>query len=315
MMYYKNVCLLFAIGLLLSQCTRTAEEAKMKEQIFQFRANQVRLSDGVPLDFNCYIYWNIEYPKAFLQQYDSLAAFTGKVLQPRAAQSVLEVAHRYDSVDSVFGGQRPAFMAEVKQALKRSLQMEGIIIREVTIADLSFPSSYLEFKQRAGLQRQELENIKQQTVIEIAQVEKERKMTEVRARVQVAQEEANAKILDIQTKSEERKRASELARAETQAQLDFKKAMSEAERQRTMNGVELEKLTQLKDLEISKTSQLNENEWTNQTELARLHEENPRYTSFLVNKELAGKIHMAVLPTGSSPDILTNFWKGLENEK
>jgi regulator of protease activity HflC (stomatin/prohibitin superfamily) len=278
--------------------------------ISQIQAPAVRLADGVPLQISLHLRWDIENPEHFYATYDSISGFVRHILQPKIMEALGDMAFGYASIDSVFGPQRPRFLADLRQCIQPLCRADGITIREVVVPGIGFPGSYVEAMERAGLQRQELEAIRRAIILETAQAEKERKMTEVRARIQVAQEEANAKIQEIQTRGEERRRTAELARAETQAQLDYKKAMTEAERQRALNQTELEKLTGLKELEVQKIQQMNASDVQKQTELAKIYSGNPDYASFIIDKELATNVGVAILPpSGNIPNLLDRFWK------
>lgn len=278
--------------------------------ISKIQVPAVRLADGVPLQVSLHLRWDIEDPKHFYATYDSISGFVQHVMQPKIMEALGNMAFEYASVDSVFGTQRPLFLADMRQSILSLCQSDGIKIREVVVPGIGFPGTYVEAMEQAGLQRQELEAIRRAIILETAQAEKERKMTEVRARIQVAQEEANAKIQEIQTRGEERRRAAELARAETQAQLDYKKAMTDAERQRALNQTELEKLTGLKELEVQKTQQMNASDIQKQTELAKIYSGNPDYASFIIDKELATNVGVAILPpSGNIPNLLDRFWK------
>lgn len=297
----------FALVLLFAACSPTQKSEAVLS--LTFPEQQIRLGDGVPLGISLQVNGVIEDPAAFYSRFDSMERFVNMIAKPKTTEALNALAHGYPSVDSIFGHQRAAFLAQIRRAVQAAIQNEGIRITEVVVPDVRFPDSYVSAMERAGLQRQELENIRQQTIVEIAQTEKERKMTEARARVQIAQEEANAKVQGIQAQIEERRRAAELARAETQSQLDYKRAMTEAERQRALNGAELEKLTGLKDIEIQKLQQINDADYKKQVDLAKMYGDNPHYATFVVDKELASKVSIAVLPSGNMPNVLEDFWK------
>ena len=152
-----------------------------------------------------------------------------------------------------------------------------------------------------------MERIKRQTAIAVAEAEGERRKTEALSRIQIAQEEANARVRDIQASAETRRRAAELDRAETEVQIEGKKAVIAAERQRQMDKAELDKMAQLNELNQQKNRQSNETELTRNRELAKVYQDNPAYAQFVVNRELAAKVNIAVVPTGLEHGVLGRF--------
>lgn len=303
------------LALLLSQCTRfnTPNQPDDAQRLAHFQVSHIRLHDGVPLHLAFDLRWQISDPAAFEPLHMAPDSFQKTVMLPRAQEALRSLAHRFHSVDSVFFSQRSHFLQSAKDALHTTLQHDGIVVQEIVVISLNFPESYVSAMEAAGLQRQELERIKRQTTIAVAEAEAERRKTEAQSRVQIAQEEANARMRDIQASGEERRRAAEVARAETEVQIEAKKAVIAADRQRQMNQVDLEKATQHQALALEKVRQTDEAEILRTRELAKVYGENPNYGGFLVNKELAGKVSIAVLPANQDQGVLSRFleqtWK------
>ena len=307
--------LLLPLALLLSQCTtsNTSRQPDELQRLAHFQVGHIRLHDGVPLDMDFNLRWQISDPAAFERLRMVPDSFQKVVMLPRAQEALRTVAHRFHSVDSVFFSQRNYFLQSAKDALLVMLQHDGIVVQEIVVTSLNFPASYVSAMEAAGLQRQELERIKRQTTIAVAEAEAERRKTEAQSRVQIAQEEANARMRDIQASGEERRRAAEVARAETEVQIEAKKAVIAADRQRQMNQVDLEKATQHQALALEKVRQSDEAEILRTRELAKVYSENPNYGGFVVNKELAAKVNIAVLPANQDQGVLSRFleqtWK------
>ena len=87
-------------------------------------------------------------------------------------------------------------------------------------------------------------------------------------------------------------------------------AAQEVERQRKLNEVELEKSARLKELEVKKQKELDELAVARDRETAKVYVANPAYAAFLVNKELASKVQIAVLPLGTDSGVLGNIIQG-----
>jgi len=78
-----------------------------------------------------------------------------------------------------------------------------------------------------------------------------------------------------------------------------------------MEQVEVDKQAKMNDLEVEKIKKLDDLRFNRELTIAKLCVENPTYASFLVSKELAGKVQIAVLPSNSNGDALGNLLKNL----
>lgn len=321
-----NILFLFALSFLLWNCQENQVSPQLDE-VNDFQAYQIRLGDGVPLNLALSIRWQVDKPKIFYSQFASADSFSQKIMYPRMIELMNETASNFESIDSVFGGQRQLFISSIKERLLDNLPEEGILVKEIFLKGITFPSSYTQAMEQAGLQQQELERIKQKSIIDLAQSEANKEKTEADAKVRIAQAESESRIAKIQAKTEENRRKSELAKAETAAQIAERQAKTEAERLRLLAKAELEKKEDLKDLEIQKQKELteldiekqkllNKADFAKQLELAKVYQENPVYASFVVNKELASKVEIAVLPSGSDPNVFGSLLKqGIKKEK
>ena len=308
---------IIALSFFITSCSDTPEFSKL-DQVHSVQLNQVRLGDGVPISLGLSIRWRMEKPHELLDQFNSPEAFSQSILTPRSLELVNAESNNFPSVDSVFSVHRQLFIAEMKNTLLENLGEPGILIKEIIVSNLRFPESYTLAMEKVGLQKQELERIRQQNILDIEQASANRKKAQADAEVQIAKAEADAKVQRIQVKTEKSRREIELAKAETQAQISKKEAQAEAERQRLLSKADLEKQRDLKNLEVQKQKdmmlvniekqrKLDKVEMERQLEMAQVYQENPVYASFVVNKELAGKVEIAVLPTGNDSNILGNF--------
>jgi len=217
-------------------------------------------------------------------------------------------------VDSVFSSHRQIYINEIKQALMTNLGEQGITIKEIILSDIGFPATYTKAMEQVGLKRQEIERIRQMNEVELERATANKKKAEADGQVKIAQAEAQGKLQKIQAQTEKSRRKSELAKAETNKQVLRMEAQAEAEKLKLLAKADLEKKRGLKNLEvqkqeeleqikINKQRQLDRVAFEQQLELARLCSENPTFASFLINKELASKVEIAVLPTGSDPNV------------
>ncbi|MEO1262487.1 MAG: SPFH domain-containing protein [Bacteroidota bacterium] len=288
------------------------------DQVFSTQLTDLRLGDGVPLDLKVYLRWTVEDPTLFYRQFTTADSFNHLVLFPRAMEMGGKIANEFISVDSVFSTQREAFLVTMKQALEESLGEEGMSMKEVVVSSITFPVSYTDAMEKVGLQRQMLEAIEQEKRIAIERAEANKEKTEANAKVAIAEAEAEGRVARIKAKTEESNRKSELAKAETAAQITRKKAQADADRNRLLAKAELEKKTDLKnlelqrqqemdDLEIAKAKKTRQAELEDQIEFANVVQDNPNFANFLINKELASKVGIAVVPTGSNPNVFSDL--------
>ena len=308
-MISRNVFLaLFSLSLL-AACKQTVSKTE-KDRLSNYHFGQVRLADGVPLDLSVNLRWQVADPETFYRQQLHPDSFQRHIMFPRCEEALRSMAHHYTSVDSIFLRQRERFLNDVKNTLAAALGTDGVSVKEVIVSELKFPDSYTSAMEQAGLLRQEFERIRRQNAVELAVADADRRKAEAMARVQIAQEEANARIRDIQARTEERNRAAELAKAETEVQIEAKKAVIAADRQRQLNEVEIEKVAKLQGLELLKQKQNDSVEVERHSTLARVYADNPNYATFVVNKELASKVNIAVVPAGTNPSVFDNLING-----
>lgn len=295
-------------------------EELLRDQVHPFTLSNIRLGDGVPLTLSLSVRWNIGDPEKFLNQFGSCVNYNSLILQPRMLELISQKANTFSSVDSVFSSHRQKFTVAIKDLLVKDLGKDEISVKEIIFTGISFPETYTKAMENSGLQKQELERIQQQNTLDLAQAVANRKKEEADAKVAIAKAEAEGQIAKMKAQTEKSKRESEVAKAETQAQIDRKKAEADAERLKLLAKAELEKKKDLKNLdlqkqrelmqlEVDRKKELDRADFEQKVEMAKVLQENPVYATFLVNKELASKVEIAVLPTGSDPNVFGNLLK------
>ncbi|MBX2817614.1 MAG: hypothetical protein KTR24_16515 [Saprospiraceae bacterium] len=278
----------------------------------------IRLGDGVPVDLHINVRWRVISSRSFLRQHQSIEHYQESTMGPRIRELVEVQSNYFSSVDSVFGPQRTDYLRELKQHLALSLADGVIQVKEIIVPQIAFPSAFTEAKEAIGLQSQVLTHIAEQNRVDLAEAEAERKRTEAHNKIRITQAEADGRLQKIQAQMEKDRRASELARAETESQVAKMKTDAESQRRLVLAKAELQKQRQLKNLELEKRREIDELElererkakalvYEEQVQLAELCTNNPLYASFLVNRELAGQVEIAVLPTGTNPNVFKDL--------
>ncbi len=309
---------IFCIAVLATGCQQEQPQKAEKDYVHRFQLTDLRLGDGVPVSLDIYLRWVVDDPKAFYTQFQSKDTFNTWVLYPRAMEMGGKIANQFESVDSVFSSQREEFLVNMKQAIEESIGENGMTLKEVIVSNIIFPSSYTRAMEKVGLQRQMLEAIQQEKRIAVEKAIAEKEKTEANSKVDIAKAEAEGRVAQINAKTEESRRKSVVAKAETEAQITRKKAQAEADRNRLLAKAELEKKTDLKNLELTRKQELDNLEiekvkktmrakLDDRSEFAKVVQANPNYANYLVNKELASKIDIAVLPTGTDPNVFSGL--------
>ena len=304
----KKVIPLFGWLVLFLAC-KNQPTISEKDNIFQYQVQEVRLGDGVPLQIGLNLRWKVEELTSFYSQYESKEFYQSQVIHPRSMELVRSVAHGFDSVDSIFNQQQDRFIDSIKSLLLTDLPEESTSVKEVIITNIVFPKTYTDAMEAAGLRQQELERIDQQKLIALAEAASDKEKAKANAEVQIARAEAERRIQKIKAQMEETRRKTELAKAETRAQIERKNGRVDADKKRMMVQVDLDKQKDLKQIEVNHQRSLDKAELDNQIEMAQVYQSNPTYASFLVNRELAGKVDIAVIPAGTDANVFGNFLK------
>ncbi len=289
-------------------------------QVHPNTLHQVRLGDGVPLRLNVSIRWRIQDPALFQRQFASIDTFNTLILKPRALELSRQSSNAFASVDSVFSTQRNRYISTIKDRLAEGLGERGIEIREIILSDVGFPQGYTKAMEEASLRQRELERIRLQQVVDVEQASANRAKAEADGKVAIARAEAEGRLQKIQAKMEGSRRQSELAKAETQAQVEKLQTAATAEKRRLLNEAELDKARRFKDLDIQRQRELDqlvvekqnalaERELERQARFAQICRDHPAFADYLVDKELASKVEVAFLPTGTDANIFTNLIK------
>lgn len=299
-----------------------AADVLKSDQVFQASLADIRLGDGVPLGFNLTVRWRVEDSREFLKQFPTAERYGDLVMKARAKEAANRVANSYPSVDAVFRGDRGRFVQDVKGALTSRLADRSIAIKEVILSDIVFPQKFTEALEQIALKDRELESIKERGVVDVANAKAEEQKAEAEGQVTIKNAGIEARVAEINAKTEEKRRASLLAKAETEAQITERNARAEAARKRLLAEAEadrernlararLEEQKSLKDLEVQKRRELDAVALDKDKASAQLCATNPFYASFLINRELASKVQIAVLPMGSDGNYLNGLLQNM----
>ncbi len=315
------VALVVVVSLLGSACGRGKGPLTDQDQVHKTELGDIRLGDGVPLRLSLAIRWRIEDGNAFSRQFSDPANYASLVFDPKAREVTSNVANTYASVASVFRPEREKFIQDVKEVLRQKLAEQAITIKDVVLAEILFPKNFTDALEVKATKEQELERIRQKSAIELEDAKAAQNKTTAEGQVEIEKAKVAGKVAEINAQAENKRRLTSLAKAETEAQVLERRSKSEverqrlmaaqeAERQRKLNEVELEKSARLKDLEVKKQKELDELAVARDRETAKVYAANPAYASFLVNKELASKVQIAVLPLGTDSGVLGNIIQG-----
>lgn len=293
----------------LSSCGEPKKEAPIvsKDFVHNTILRKVRLGDGIPLAINLSVRWKIEDYAQFSTQFFNANSYDSLILAPRELELANNVSNTYNNVDTLFNAQRQEFINELKAYLKDNLGEEGITIKEVIVSDIIFPENYLVSKEKIALQEQELATIRKQSAINLERAESNKLKTQADGLVAMKKAEVEAKVQKIKAETEKSIRLSRLAKAETEKQVSKMQAEADATRKKLLAKAALEEKTDLKDLEITRQEEVAQLEFNKDMKMAQLCSENPVYATYMVNKELASKVQIAVLPNNQDASVFNSL--------
>lgn len=309
------------ISILLFSCNQSENtNFELRDQLYQAKMDDVRLGDGVPLDVEVAIRWRITDVVEFHTQFAHPRAFDTLILAPRGRELANQVSNNYPSVDSVFGGWRQPFIQALKESFQQNLGEKGVSIEEVIIPEIHFPSTYTKALEASGMKERELEAIRQKNEVDIAAAEANRKRATAEGEVTIEHARMEGKLQEIQAKTEEIRRKTELAKAETQRQVSEKQSQAEKRKAVLMAEAEVTKTRALKKadadhkrelemIQVDKKKAFDQVALQKELEIAKLCASNPTYASYMINKELASKVQIAVLPSNMDGNIFGNLLK------
>lgn len=326
---------LMTFALLTTSCnpeSREIEKTITRDKVFNTSLYDVRLGDGVPLQIDVSVRWKIEDYDQFSEQFASPDHYDSLVLAPRQLELANIVANHFNNVDSVFTVERKTFVNELKSYFISNLGETGIAIKEVIVSDVKFPVNYTNAMEQLAMQEQELERIRKQSTIELERSQAAKAQAEENGKVTMAQAEIDAKVQRINAQTEKSIRENRLAQAETQKQVALLQTQAEAERMERMAEVELKKQKEMKALDIkqqqerdrlaidkqkqedqlaiNKQKGMDELVMSQDQQIAKLCSDNPTYANYMVNKELASKVQIAVLPSTGDASVFSGLLNG-----
>jgi len=289
-----------------------------RDQVYHSTLQSVRLKDGVPLNIKVAVRWKIADFVKFSEQFESPNKYDTLILAPRQLELANDVSNKYINVDTLFNSQRHQFISDLKTYLMANLGEDGVEIKEVIVSDVIFPYNYTNGKEKLALQQQDLERIRKQAEINEENANASKRQAVSNGQVLMAQAEQNAKVQKIKAETEKSIRLSKLAQAETQKQVSVLTAESEAKRRVLLAKADLTSKKDLKNLrmqeqrdrdkiEIDKKVKLEQVAFDTDMRMAKLCSDNPVYATYMVNKELASKVQIAVLPNNQDGSVFNSL--------
>jgi len=307
----------FAAAVFFMSCRGGAKTAVdlSRDQVTECALTDVRLGDGVPVNLLVTIRWRIVREKPFRDQFALPEKYSEGVIRPKARQSANRVVNAFPSVDDVFKKDRQKFVEGVRSGLADDLREEIVAVKEVIVAEVSFPKKYTDALEQLALNDQQLAAIREQSAVDVEAAKASEAKAEADGKVQIKNAEVEGRVAEISAKAEDQRRLSEVARAETEAQISDRKAKADAARERMMGEAQADKERQmakarleekkaLKDLDVQKQKEMDQAELDKEKTMAQMCATSPSYANFLINRELASKVQIAVVPLGSDSSFL-----------
>jgi regulator of protease activity HflC (stomatin/prohibitin superfamily) len=313
--------LLVLVALTVAACHRPQNtNLEPRDQLYESTLGKIRLGDGVPLDLKVAVRWRIDDMVMFHTRFSHPRAFDTLILAPRGRELANKVANSYTSVDSVFGPWRQRFILSLKNTFAKQLGEPGVAIEEVIIPKITFPRTYTQALEASGMKERELEAIRQRNDVDLAAAEADRKKATAEGEVAIERARMEGKLQQIQANTEETRRRTELAKAETRRQVSEKESYAQARKAELLAEAEVKKVRALKkaeadhkrDLEmvqVDKQKAMDQVSLEKELQVAKICSANPTYASYVVNKELASKVQIAVLPSNVDGNLFGELMK------
>ena len=276
----------FLCGVLLfTSCQNGQTNELGKDQVFQKTFQNIRLGDGVPLSLQISVRWNVQNSSKFLSQFPNPGAYDSLILEPRERELLNDIANDYMSVDSVFTIQRTFFIQDIKKELKGNLGEDGIAIKEIIVSDIIFPSTFTTAMEQVSLKERQLDAIRLEKMSDLEKAKANEETAKANGKVKIEEARAEGEIARMNAQIEQQKRRVQLEEAETEIKVMEAKAKSEVNQLKLMEAAKLENERNAYALY-----------YTRDTALARIYTKNPVYARYLINKELASKVQVAIIP-------------------
>lgn len=294
--------LFFITGIMLATaCNKMQTNSPYsKDQVYKQTFQNVRLGDGVPIGVEISVRWSINNVNKFLKHFDDAQTYSQNVLHARERETLNRVANQFESVDEVFTDERDQFIKAIKKAFRNQLGEEGIEIKEIILSDIIFPVSFTKSMEQVSLKERELEAIRLASLGELEKAKTKAEEAKANGKVQIEEARVEGEIARMQARIEQQKRQAKIEEAETSVRVAEKKAVGEAKRLEILSNAEVARQRQLHSFNFGKD-----------TSLAKVYSEHPAYANYLINKELASKVKVAIIP----PHTNANSILKLDNEE
>lgn len=301
----NRIFLFFLALLLLESCSNSKNSDLRRDQVFKKTLHNIRLGDGVPLGIELSVRWSIENTSRFLKQFPTPKAYNTMILEPRERELLSRVANDFSSVDSVFTSEREIFIQTLKQNLVQNMGESGITIKEIIVSDLIFPKSFTKSMEDVGLKERQLETIRLQNIsdLELAKARESKAKADGNAEIEEAR--VQGKIAKMNAEIERQKRLAKLAEAETEVRVLEAQAVGEAKKIKILSDADVEKQRSQMTLDLDKETRFNQLNFGRDTSLAQIYSKNPVYADYLINREMASKVKVAIIPPHT--DVSTLF--------
>lgn len=336
-------------GVMLTSCLESEQDKKLmltagltKDFVMNQAIRNIRLADGAPINIEITYRWSVANVDSFISSFTNPIQFDSLILKPRAREIADLTAVGFKNIDSVFTSQRELFVETVRQELHFGLGGNEANIKEVIITNVIFPARYTSALEDISLKKKEIERIKQQAIVDKAQAEANKEKAEYQGKVRIAEAEANGRLEKINATTEESRRLSQLAKAETEKQLSYLKTEAQANQKKIIAKAELDNQREILELErqdlVAKNKVEIENkrlqneleldnvkkitlqnidleklkrngEFDQEIQFANLCNSNPSYANFLISRELASQVEIAILPTGAELSVFEDVIK------
>ena len=294
-------------------CSNSKNGNLRQDQVFKKTLRNVRLGDGVPLGIELSVRWSINNVSNFLAQFPDPNTYDSLILEPRERELLSKIANDFESVDSVFTSEREIFIQTIKQSLAKNLGEDGITIKEVIVSDVIFPKSFTKSMEEVGLRERQLAAIRLQNITDVEQAKARETKAKADGNAEIEAAKVQGQIAKMNAEIERQKRLAKLAEAETEVRVLETQAKGEARKIKILADAEIDKQRGQVTLDLEKETQFNQLNFGRDTALAKIYSRNPQYADYLINREMASKVKVAIIPPHT--DVSTLFQHMNMNEE
>lgn len=217
--------------------TGGADEAAKQTELVTRRAEELRVQskEGLTLGLAVTVRYRLDASRLDHIEADLPKPVERELVPPVIASAWRELAPGY-TVRELFSAKREEVRARAAEAIRKRLEPDGVIVKEVMLRDVQLPAEYARGLETLLLKEQENDRKGVETEIQAKEV----RITELRAEgekvQQVKQAEAQAQVRVLQAKSESD--AMQYTLPLKQKQIEQSKLEAEARKEATVKGAE-----------------------------------------------------------------------------